>query len=857
MQTTNNEHDDENSYQSSMTPLHTSLEDIMQYTNECIKIISISPTIHIETLLNHLNTIVHPNQVLGYSIQEIYTVKHLFVRFNDRSSVVTILSRGVLLFETFKLMIKPVVKLKQRKQDKRTYVNRFPIDRIQNLFQSSKDLEIIRNWTLKLSSRRISEQCNEFRNVLYEKLGLQSDGTECDISNLHRISYISSLLLLEVHPFLNSEYLSNQYVQYVSQLELYRVPSSKIPFVTHNIDKFDFVNLEQLNNLIQDYFKDHNPEIHYQIRNIVIDKINSLCGKSEIFKHYSVHIYGSSATDFGRVGSDFDVTIIPPPSTSDQTTLVEVEVLAQFRELLDPEEIPDQYINTGLKSVLKFIVGDLNIDLSIEHSLGIANTRFLQSYSELDSRVKFLVLIIKNWAKSRGLNQNNGGYISSYAFCILCIYYLQQIHVLPNLQELMNHPEVTTSDIANCDTVIYGFDCSYVSNLELVRKLWSPAKGTTELSLGHLLLGFFQFYSNFNFQTLSISIRQSNTMVRDTPVTINSEGFSDSISIEDPFELRDLGKFAVKDRVHRIQKLFRETNLNLLSNNFIDLFEYVDTADVSPVEQEVEQSQVEQTISGQLIVSDIDGTVRIVSGNHSVLIENIESTNRTLHGDMVSGRKLIGTPYGQVLKQIGLKEKVQLITGCINGGDLLSLDPRFPDPGIPVGGVYGLGKIVQKNSCSLFMSTKRLYPWNDSKKNFRAIQHQLFGCKMDIHAHIRSVIHANFTNNYGDQKQELQELEHSDIVLINSGILDLAVGVTLTDEQLTLYLPDSMVYNDAAKDITDHNSKIVISIPLDKPTDVSIYSSSIPDSNFKQYPEDNEVMIRIMNTLDTINVSLH
>jgi hypothetical protein len=60
--------------------------------------------------------------------------------------------------------------------------------------------------------------------------------------------------------------------------------------------------------------------------------------------------------------------------------------------------------------------------------------RLLKTYSELGWYVRPLVLTVKHWAKRRKINDASSGTLSSYAYVILVIHFLQTRGLLPDLQ---------------------------------------------------------------------------------------------------------------------------------------------------------------------------------------------------------------------------------------------------------------------------------------------------------------------------------------------------------------------------------------------------------------------------------------
>jgi terminal uridylyltransferase len=58
-------------------------------------------------------------------------------------------------------------------------------------------------------------------------------------------------------------------------------------------------------------------------------------------------------------------------------------------------------------------------------SLFVGLVRLLKAYSELGWYVRPLVLTVKHWAKRRHINDASSGTLSSYAYVIMVIHFLQ------------------------------------------------------------------------------------------------------------------------------------------------------------------------------------------------------------------------------------------------------------------------------------------------------------------------------------------------------------------------------------------------------------------------------------------------
>ncbi|ETO66615.1 hypothetical protein F444_16300 [Phytophthora nicotianae P1976] len=101
-------------------------------------------------------------------------------------------------------------------------------------------------------------------------------------------------------------------------------------------------------------------------------------------------------------------------------------------------------------SVLRFRYNrngvDYKCDLSFENELSVWNTRLLRAYASYDERARDVGLAVKHWAKQRSVSDTASGFLSSYSYVLMSIYYLQVVDILPNLQdpELVHIAEIPT-----------------------------------------------------------------------------------------------------------------------------------------------------------------------------------------------------------------------------------------------------------------------------------------------------------------------------------------------------------------------------------------------------------------------------
>lgn len=123
-------------------------------------------------------------------------------------------------------------------------------------------------------------------------------------------------------------------------------------------------------------------------------------------------------------------------------------------------------------------------DLNFSDSLGVLNSPILGHLITFDSRIYVLATIIKYWMKVHDCSGTNR--ITNYAVLWMLMFYLQSIPdpIVPPITEFQRYVREYTVHSFN-----FAFDYNY-------RNTTQNRQRTSEL-----LLGFFQFYKNFDFET--------------------------------------------------------------------------------------------------------------------------------------------------------------------------------------------------------------------------------------------------------------------------------------------------------------------------------------------------------------------
>ncbi|CAJ1392381.1 unnamed protein product [Effrenium voratum] len=133
------------------------------------------------------------------------------------------------------------------------------------------------------------------------------------------------------------------------------------------------------------------------------------------------------------------------------------------------------------------------IDISVNASSPLHSAALLTECGNINPRAKELILLIRRWAKDRGICHSPKGHLSPYIWSLLAVYYLQAGNEHGPLLPPMNEFEA-------------------ISNLlpaeRRSAKTWTHKEEMEKVSVAELLKGFVIFYQNFNWKQEAICVRR-------------------------------------------------------------------------------------------------------------------------------------------------------------------------------------------------------------------------------------------------------------------------------------------------------------------------------------------------------------
>ncbi len=198
---------------------------------------------------------------------------------------------------------------------------------------------------------------------------------------------------------------------------------------------------------------------------------------------------------------------------------------------------------------------NISCDICINNHLALHNTQLLADYSKIDPRVQPLGFVVKYWAKRRQINEPYQGTLSSYAYILMVLHFLQQRKpaVIPCLQQFHDPEDPLPHQRVDVD----GYDCYYYKKIDRLKDFGKENKET----VGELLYAFFRWYAcEFDWDNAVISVRTGKFLSKvekhwDHKTEDSRDNFY--LTIEDPFEI-----------THNLGRIVDVENLKVLKYEF-------------------------------------------------------------------------------------------------------------------------------------------------------------------------------------------------------------------------------------------------------------------------------------------------
>uniref|UniRef100_A0A182P5R6 Poly(A) RNA polymerase, mitochondrial n=1 Tax=Anopheles epiroticus TaxID=199890 RepID=A0A182P5R6_9DIPT len=258
-----------------------------------------------------------------------------------------------------------------------------------------------------------------------------------------------------------------------------------------------------------------------------------------MFPQAVAHPFGSSVNGYGRMGCDLDVIMDldsrsgEPPDRNSRlvyhTKATNPNERTQVQRQL--ESIGDvlQLFLPGVNSVRRILKArvpivkyhhehlDLEIDLTMNNTAGVYMSELLYLFGQLDARVRPLTFCVRRWAQAVGLTNHTPGYwITNFSLTMLVMYFLQQLArpVLPSINRLI---QLSAACAPSTNTPVTRFgegEAEWAYTFLKNPSIYGSFRSENDATLEQLLVQFFEFYSQFDFNQRAISLNLGSTILK-------------------------------------------------------------------------------------------------------------------------------------------------------------------------------------------------------------------------------------------------------------------------------------------------------------------------------------------------------
>ena len=205
-----------------------------------------------------------------------------------------------------------------------------------------------------------------------------------------------------------------------------------------------------------------------------------------------IYPYGSISQLTQNINSDYEISLITENYSNIELSEIEI-ILKEISSLLENNYKNEYKINGIRKTRRTYLLLltdkslDINIEINCNNIFSILNSNLIYKYITYDARVLILINTIKDWSKIKGINSNHEGYMSSYCYTLMTIFFLQRIKkpLLPIINSKINYNPI----------IINKKEYFLEKNLLQPELIFKNFKTTNkEDTITTLLLKFFVFY---------------------------------------------------------------------------------------------------------------------------------------------------------------------------------------------------------------------------------------------------------------------------------------------------------------------------------------------------------------------------
>jgi DNA polymerase sigma len=293
--------------------------------------------------------------------------------------------------------------------------------------------------------------------------------------------------------------------------------------------------------------------------------------------------YGSMVNKSSVKSSDVDISLDTSKPFDERTILQHLYEKAIIKYEKNQSEYTIEKLTWGTVRVplidLSFNKYGIKLSFTVNNILGVHNSNMINQYLDLDPRARILCLLIKIWANLHGIISAKKKYLSSYAYNLMIIGYLQTEvpAILPSLQKLTESQKAQEIKIKrtgrNGNPEEFYTRIDYENDVNKLDEIMKTKYSFNNSDIIELMKGFFKMYgSDFIQRDQRLSIREGRKIRKNE----NDEDFDYLYSLEDPFDpYHNPGNYVRKDSpsARKMIKVMMESFERLEKGRFKDIFQ--------------------------------------------------------------------------------------------------------------------------------------------------------------------------------------------------------------------------------------------------------------------------------------------
>ena len=224
------------------------------------------------------------------------------------------------------------------------------------------------------------------------------------------------------------------------------------------------------------------PRAHVVARRKALYKLLFRAVKT-VLPEASVEVYGSIPHKIDDEGSDVDMSIRLPPGSelAEAAVLDRVGKAVELYDRVEGQLSVTRILHARIPVIsVRDSLTDTSLDLSMWNIDKLHISEIFQLYFEMDKRIRPLVYAVRKFSKVHAINDSFGGFVNSFGWTVAICCFMMNRGLVPSL-DVDQDPEKN--------------------------KDFKAADSEHPLSCGALLVGFLEWFLEWNYQTTRLTMR--------------------------------------------------------------------------------------------------------------------------------------------------------------------------------------------------------------------------------------------------------------------------------------------------------------------------------------------------------------